>query len=482
MSTDRIGVGLGDSLAASKRWLAAAVLLTGNFVTILDLFIVNVALETLRQDLGATLAQLQLVMVGYSAAYAILLINGARLGDLYGRRRMFLVGMALFTVASLLCGLAYTPLQLIGARILQGAGAAVLMPQVFASLRVLFAGEERRRAFGIMAAVQGVASIVSQLTGGLLIAQDIGIAGWRLIFLINVPIGAAALIAGRALIVDTRAPLIPRFDFQGAALGALGLALLLVPFMQGREYGWPWWSFAAMLAALPVLYLFTRHEAQLSRRGGTPIIELALFRNGAFAAGVTAVFFFYSTISSFFFSLTMLLQSGLHLSPLLAGAVFTPAAVAFFAGALLAPRIAGVFGHRAVLIGVLVFAVGLVLSIAAGFGAEGMPLLITSLIFNGFGQGMVIPLALNFILSSVDEAQAGMASGMVGTMQTVGTTVGVAIVGVLLFSMLGSDVGANVAAASYPHAFASATIYNLVAVLMSAGLFLRAGRRQAERS
>jgi MFS family permease len=454
--------------------------LTGNFVTILDLFIVNVALESIRKDLGATPAEIQLVIVGYSVAYGVLLMNGARLGDLYGRRRVFLAGMGLFTVASALCGLATTPTMLVAARVLQGIGAAVLMPQVYASLRVMFEGDERRRAFGIMGAVQGVAASISQLTGGALIASDLGGYGWRLVFLINLPIGIAAIIAGRVLMTETRAPIPARLDVRGAITGAFGIVLLLLPLMEGREHGWPWWSLAMPLLAIPVFVDFVRYEKLLLARGGVPIIDMSLFRNSSFALGVVAISLFYSAISSFFLSLTILLQAGLALSPVAAGAVFTPSALAFLAGSLFGPRLAKSHGHKALLIGVAVFASGLVLSVVAALLTPGnLTLLIVSLILNGAGQGIVIPLALNTILSGVSEAQAGMGSGTVSTMQTIGTSVGVAIVGILFFSLANPEVtvAPELHSTLYGHAFAIATIYNVVAALVSFILFTRLGRK-----
>jgi MFS family permease len=464
---------------ANKPWLATAVLLTGNFVTILDLFIVNVALESIRKDLGATPAEIQLVIAGYSVAYGVLLMNGARLGDLYGRRRVFLAGMGLFTVASALCGLATTPTMLVAARVLQGIGAAVLMPQVYASLRLMFKGDERRRAFGIMGAVQGVAASISQLTGGALIASDLGGYGWRLVFLINLPIGIAAIMAGRVLMTETRAPIPARLDVRGAMTGAFGIVLLLLPLMEGREHGWPWWSLAMPLLSIPVFVDFVRYEKRLLARGGVPIIEISLFRNSSFVLGVVAISLFYSAISSFFLSLTILLQAGLALSPIAAGAVFTPSAVAFFAGSLTGPRLARSLGHKALLIGTAVFAMGLGLSVAAGLWApDNLSLLTVSLIMNGAGQGIVIPLALNTILSGVSEGQAGMGSGTVNTMQTIGTSTGVAIVGILFFSLANPEVTVvpEIRIRLYGHAFAVATTYNVFAALVSFTLFARLER------
>jgi MFS family permease len=455
-----------DQTAPMRHWLSLAVLLTGNFVTILDLFIVNVALGSMQKDLHASPAEVQLFMVGYSAPYGVMLLNGARLGDLYGRRRLFLIGMGLFTVASTLCGLSATASCLIGARALQGLGAALLMPQVFTSLRILFEGEQRRRAFGVMGAVQGVAASISQVMGGFLIEHGVAGLGWRLVFLVNLPVGLAALAAGRLWIAETRAPVAARLDLVGAMTGALGLALLLVPFMEGQDHGWPWWSILLPGFSLFVFAGFAVYEKRLAARGGVPIIEVGLFGNGRFVAGVAAIFLFYSAISSFFLSLTMLLQPGLGLSPLAAGLVFTPSALAFFAGSLAGPRLAAALGPKALLAGVGVFASSFVVAIGAGAVVpHNLPLLVISGILNGLGQGLVIPLALNAILSGIRHDQAGMGSGVVSTMQIVGTAFGVAVVGVLFFSHLHQEESTR--AALYGHALALATAYNLIAAATS---------------
>ncbi|WP_408581269.1 MFS transporter [Burkholderia cepacia] len=467
----------------ARARLSLVVLVVGVFMTTLDLFIVNIALESIRRGLHADAAALQLVMVGYSAAYGVLMLNAARLGDLYGRRKVFLTGLAVFTAASVLCGLAPTPLALIGARVLQGAGAALLTPQVFASLRVLFDGDARRRAFGILGISQGLASPVAQIAGGFLLAHAPGGPGWRLLFFVNLPIGLATLVAGRALIVETRAPVASRLDLHGALVVATGIALLLVPFMEGQEYGWPWWSVALPALSLPVFVHFVQYERTLAIQGGVPVIDISLFNNRRFVAGTVAVFFFYSAISSFFLSLTLLLQAGLALSPVSAGLVFTPTALAFLAGSIAGPRLARAFGHKALLGGVISFGTGLALSIMVGIAApREIGLLIISLIFNGLGQGLVIPLALHTILGSVREDQAGMSSGTIGTMQTVGTSAGVAIVGVLFFSVVRAapDAAPATLPTVYGSAFAHATIYNAIAACLSlVGFIVVAPERDA---
>jgi MFS family permease len=496
----RIGAAPADAPTAPalrQRWLAFAVLLTGNFVTILDLFIVNVAIPNIHDNLPASNADIQLVLVVYAAAYGICLMNGARLGDLYGRRRLFLGGMALFTVASVLCGVAPSPVWLIVARVLQGMGAAILMPQVLASTRLMFEDGMRRRAFGLMGAAQGIAASISQLIGGWLIEHAPHGLGWRMIFLINVPIGLAALVAGRSLLIETRTDTGTRLDVTGAIMGAIGISLLLVPIMLGREHGWPWWSWTLPAGAIPVLAGFIRYEARLAARGGAPMLNPALFYNRPFAAGVSGIFLFYSAASSFFLALTLLLQSGLGLSPLDAGFIFTPSALAFFGASLAGPRLSARLGHYALLLGIAVFGAGLALSaVVAMHAPHATAWLVLSLVLNGAGQGIVIPLALNALLSNVSNEQAGMAAGAVSTLQTVGTSVGVTVVGVVLFTVLahagttpssGTAFGTALThgpgiepAFAYGRALAWATLYNIAASVASLLLFAYAlGRRGA---
>ncbi|ELI8126410.1 MFS transporter [Yersinia enterocolitica] len=456
-------------LTARSRWLALATLLTGNFVVILDLFIVHVAVPDMRSELPASEAQVQLVLASYAASYGICLMNGARLGDMYGRRRTFLFGMALFTGASLGCGLSPTAGVLIAARIAQGMGAALLMPQVLASVRLLFADTDRTRAFAIMGAVQGMAASVSQLLGGWLIEHGPGDLGWRTVFLINLPIGALALIVGRRMLPESTL-MRARIDVAGSLAGAAATALMLVPVMFGRDQGWPWWSWCMPLLSVAVWAAFLWHEHRLAKSGGLPMFDVALLHNRPFLAGAFGMFFFYSAISSFFLSLTMLLQGGLHLSPLMAGLIFTPSAVAFFAGSLAGPRLQNYMGERTLFAGLCIFGLGLALAIWVGWTSpDSLAWLVVSLVLNGFGQGMAIPAALGILLGRVTDTQAGVASGLVSTLQALGNSAGITIVGAILFTGLAHLPGAE--SSSHGIALAQATSYNILATLFSLVLF-----------
>ncbi|MEW6645008.1 MAG: MFS transporter [Pseudomonadota bacterium] len=463
------------SAPARDRWYSLAVLVSGIFMTTLDLFIVNIALARIRQNLHASPADLQLVMVAYSAAYGVFLMNCARLGDLYGRKRLFLIGTGVFTLASAMCGLAPSAAFLIAARALQGIGAALLMPQVLATIRVLFEGETRPKAFSIMGVVQGLASPIAQIGGGLLVTYNLFGLGWRLVFLINVPIGLVMILLGAMWIIETHAPVPARLDLKGATILAAGLLILFVPFLEGQDHGWPWWSIILPLGSVAIFYLFARFEAALVRRGEVPIFDITMLSNHRLLAGVIGVFLFFASISSFFLSLTLLLQTGLGYTPLVAGLIFTPTALAFITAARLSPGIVRKVGSRSLLLGIGIFFTGLALSVLVAFLAPtSVPLLVASLACNGFGQGLTIPLALNASLSAVSEAQAGMASGMVGTMQTLGAAFGVAIVGVLFFAELSGPLSPTLGTQSslYGHALGIATCFNLCATALSALCFL----------
>ncbi|MBB3288673.1 MULTISPECIES: MFS transporter [Rhizobium] len=461
------------------RWAGAnsslAVLLTGNFVTILDLFIVNVALPNIQRDLHASNAELQMIMVAYSVSYGAMLLNGARLGDLYGRRRLFLYGMAIFAGASLLCGLASSPWNLIAARALQGIGAALLMPQVYASLRLLFDGEKRRWAFGVMGSVQGAAGVASQVLGGGLMALDIGGLGWRLIFFVNLPVAAYAIIAGKWFIVETREAVSARLDVFGAFLGASALTAILLPAMIGREQHWPWWTIIGLLSSVPLFATFIVYENRLTQRGGVPIIDPLLFKNDGFAFGMLASFLFFSAISSFSLSLTIFLQVGLGRTPLQAAMLFLPSTIAFFAGSLMSAFLAKRMGHQTPIFGMAIFSLGLLIAVADGFLGREASTLTISVILQGLGQGIVIPLLLNMVLSTIADSEVGMASGIFSTIQTTGSAFGLTIVGIILFGIIDeSGVEANSAvpaAGGYGAAFAVATLYNLAAVTLSLVLF-----------
>ena len=460
-------------------WLGLSVLLLAGFVTIFDLFVVNVALPSMQADLDASFAQIGFIVAGYELAFGVLLITGGRLGDLFGRRRLFVIGMAGFTLASALCGLAPSAEFLIGARVLQGLAAALLFPQVYASIRVNFDGDDSRRAFGLLGMTLGLAAIAGQVLGGWLVHADLFGLGWRSIFLINVPIGLFAIAAART-IPESRAPQRPALDWMGVALVSAGLTLLLVPLIEGPGQGWPAWSLLSLGVAV-LLALFHRQQEQRRMAGGLPLVDMRLLAQRRFALGAVLVLLVYSTSSSFFLCFALLVQTGLGLDPFMAGSIFAPCSVGFVLASLAAPRLVARWGAQAIVAGAMAYAVSIGLLIAQVWmaDAELVPArLIPVLVVVGAGQGFIMTPLLNLVLGFVDEAQAGMASGVISTVQQVGAALGVAVVGILFAAALTADEGMAAQAGEYASAFVTGMLYNLGAALLVCVLLPMLARTQ----
>jgi EmrB/QacA subfamily drug resistance transporter len=425
--------------AAERRWLALAVVLGGTFMAVFDNFVVNVAIPTIQRDLHASFAQVQFVIAGYALAYAVTLVTGGRLGDIYGRKRLFLLGLTGFTAASALCGLAPGPGVLIGARLLQGLAAAALTPQVLAIIQVTFPPQERARAFGLFGAVVGLAAAAGQGLGGLLVQADLLGLSWRAAFLVNVPVGVGILLAARGLLAESRSATATGLDPGGVAILSTGLFLLAFPLVAGREAGWPWWAWACLLAAPPALGGFVAFERARTARGDTPLVVLRLFRARAFVAGLLVSLLFNAASAGFFLGLALYLQLGLRFSPLEAGLVQLPAAAGFTLAATLVARLDPRLGSRLVLAGlalnVATFAAG-VLVIRAS--PEALPRLgFAALIFGqAFGAGTASPRLTGVVLAEIGRDDAGGAAGVLATAQQIGGALGVALIGVVLFGVL----------------------------------------------
>ncbi|MBN3133544.1 MFS transporter [Pectobacterium brasiliense] len=464
----------------SPPWLGLSVLLMAGFVTIFDLFVVNVAIPSMQADLGASFAQIGFIVAGYELAFGVLLITGGRLGDVFGRRRLFVVGMAGFTLASALCGLAPSAGFLIGARILQGLAAALLFPQVYASIRVNFDGNDSRRAFGLLGMTLGLAAIAGQILGGWLVHANLFGLGWRSIFLINVPIGLLAIAAAR-FIPESRTPQRPSLEWTGVALVSVGLTLLLVPLIEGPGQGWPAWSLWMLATATLLLAMFYRQQERRQRSGHLPLVDMRLLAQRRFLLGVLLVLLVYSTSSSFFLCFALLVQTGLGLDPFLAGSIFAPCSVGFVLASLAAPRLVARWGTVAIVAGALVYAVsiGLLIMQVQLAGADLVAVrLIPLLVVVGAGQGFIMTPLLNLVLGFVDEVQAGMASGVISTVQQVGAALGVAVVGILFGTALATGDDAVAQAGQYVSAFVAGMIYNLIAALLVCILLLMLVRTQ----
>jgi EmrB/QacA subfamily drug resistance transporter len=462
---------------ASSR-LGLAVLLLGGFLTVFDLFVVNVAIPNMQVDLGASFAEVGFVIAGYALSFGMFLIAGGRLGDAYGRRRLFAFGVLGFAGASLLCGLAPNTMSLIVVRFLQGAAGAILFPQIYALLRVMFDEAGRRRAFGLLGMTLGLAAIAGQVLGGLLVEGDILGLGWRIAFLVNVPIGLVMAVLSLT-IPESRVADAKRVDWSGIGLAMFGLLLLLVPLLEGQNAGWPAWTWGCFAASIPVFGAFLGWERRLARRDGSPAVDLALFANGHFVVGSIVVLLIYSTSTSLFLCFALLTQSGLRLTPFQAGSLFAPASVGFVAASLVAPKLVACWGNGMVAGGALIYAAGigwLVISVAGLGGAQDVLTLVPPLVLLGFGQGLSMTPLLNLVIGLIDERHAGMAAALISTMQQVGGAFGVAVVGIFFSSILGAGAsGSGPAADRYAGAFAGAMLYNFAAVLLAALLVARIG-------
>jgi EmrB/QacA subfamily drug resistance transporter len=457
--------------------LLLPVLFIGAFMYILDVFIVYVAAPSLHSELGASESDVQWVVGGYVLAFAVGLITGGRLGDIAGRRRMFRAGLVGFTLASTLCAAAPSAEALIAARVLQGLGAALLWPQVLSIIQVEFAPEHRARPLAIMGAIAGLGAMSGQLIGGALIGIDAFGLGWRWVFLVNLPLGLAALaLSGRA-IPESRSRQAPRLDLPGVAVGSLLLAMIAVPIVDGRELSWPPWVFASLAGAIPVGWLFVRLERAVAASGRAPLLELQLFRVRDFSRGAVAMALLYAVIS-FFFLVTLYLQEGAGLSAIESGLVFTPLAAAFASASILGPRLIARVGDALAAAGALLAATGITATAAvmAAIGDDfSAAALIPPMVLVGVGMGLFIPPMLRIVLQSVPPEDAGAASGVLTTAQQLGNAFAIAGVGTVFFSVLGDGGSLS----TYAEAFGAAASIQVAAAATGAILVMRMIARPA---
>lgn len=417
-----------------------AVLLSAWFLAQFDFFVVNVAAPSFEKGLGASPAALELIVGGYAFTYAAGMITGGRLGDRYGHRRIFVVGMLAFTVTSLLCGLAGDAGQLVAARLLQGLAGAVMVPQVLAMITAVFPPEDRPRALGWYGVAGGLGSIAGQILGGLLLEIDLLGLGWRVIFLLNVPVGlVASWLAWRVL--PERRERVPGQDPLGAAGIALTLALLLVPITLGREQGWPVWTWACMAASVPVGAAVVFWLRRLHTRGGEPVVDVTLFRSRSYVAGIVAVVAFMAYFASFMFTLTLLLQGGLGLGVLHAALVFAPMGTVFSVTALLGSRLVARYGPVVTVVGGCTTMTGLLMLIvslrAEGTGI-GQAWIVVALMLVGSGNGLVLPRLIGIALVDVRPDQAGVGAAVLSTAQQFAGSAGVAVIGTVYFAASGA--------------------------------------------
>jgi len=438
----------GDSApqpATASKGLALAVILAGTFMVVLDFFIVNVAIPSIQESLHASVAAIQLIVGGYGLANAAGLILGGRLGDLFGRRRAFAWGLALFTLTSAACGFAPNIEVLVAARILQGLAGALLQPQVLAMISTLYSGPDRARAFAWYGMVLGGAAVGGQLIGGALISADPGLA-WRSCFLINLPVGALALFLVPRVLPAMFAQLPTergqKLDLGGAALAMLALTALLLPLTEGRQQGWPRWSFVLLAAAAPLAWAFARLQRRLAAKGGAPLIDPALFHERGFVRGLVIAVTFYLTNASLYFVLAVYLQQGLGLGALHSGAVFAVLALGFFVTTLNAPRLEKWLGARSLAAGAWLLTAAHALQWGlVTYAGDAVVDQIAVLFLQGAGIGMIMTPLTSSALAGLAPRLVGVASGVLATAQQAGNALGVALIGLAFYSALDVHAG-----------------------------------------
>jgi EmrB/QacA subfamily drug resistance transporter len=419
--------------AGRGAWLVLAAVLPGMFMNVFDFFAVNVATPVLHRDLGSGPPALELIVGGYGLTFSLGLVTGGRLGDRYGRRRVFFAGMAAFTAASALCGLAPTSDVLVGARLLQGAAAAMMVPQVLSIIRVSFPARERRIALGVYGMTIAVGQVSGQALGGILLSADIGGLGWRPIFLVNVPVAALTFLFGFRRVPESVSPACPSLDLAGVGLLTLTAGLLTVPIVEGGALGWPPWCWLSLAAgpAAGAAFVWWEHRAAASRQ---PLVDLGLFRSKDFRRGLLVNVTLYATISSFFFVLGLYLQTGRGDSPLAAGLTFVPLAAGNFMASLASGALVGRYGRGTLTAGAALQAAGLLVLLAASAPSRPEALVLGGVTLFGLGQGLLIPPIIGVVLSRVPVADSGAATGVLVTTQQLSGTVGIALVSLGFFA------------------------------------------------
>ena len=434
---------------------ALIVLLIGMFMALLDTTIVNVALQTIREHVNADGKVagedvLSWIISGYALAFGVALIPAGRFGDRFGHKWVFFTGLALFTAASLACGLAQSDVQLIVFRVVQGLAGGIFVPAVTAYIQILFPGRVRGQAFAIMGAVIGVSSALGPIVGGLIIQAFGTTNGWRLVFEVNVPIGVVALILAVALIPGTKkiAEITPSykttepgggFDILGLVLLAGGLVAILVPLIEGQDKGWPVWTYVALGAGVVLIVLFAVWEVFYTKRGRSPMVPPHLFSHPAFSGGTILALVYFAAFTSIFFTISLLWQAGLGHTALESGLVSIPFAIGSIIGSSQSNRLAQRLGRNVLVIGTALVLAAFIALWLIFLNVKGQDLtswmLLAPLFFGGLGNGLFIAPNAQFIVATVDSSEAGAASGVISTMQRVGSAIGIAVIGSVLFGI-----------------------------------------------
>ncbi|WP_205323779.1 MFS transporter [Glycomyces sp. YM15] len=427
-----------------RRWLGLIAILAATLLNLLDASIVNVAAPAIRTELGGTASTIQWLAAGYTLALAVGLLTGGRLGDMFGRKKVLMVGLVGFLIASLACGAAGTIELLLVARVVQGAFAAVMVPQCFGLIRDMF-GRDMGKAYALFGPMIGLASIAGPIVAGLLVDADLFGTSWRSIFLLNLPLGVAALVLG-AKTLPAGAPVTKglKLDLGGAVVAAVGMSLLLVPLVEGHELGWPAWSIAMLVAAVPVLALFARNQVKRARSNRSALIEMSVFKKRSYTSGIAFVVVFFGSITGFSLAVGLFLQLGLGFGPLQASLAMAAWAVGAFIGSGASAGLAPKLGRKVLHLGLVVMIAGLVV-LWFQFGAAAAPgtwALAPALLVYGIGMGMIFVPLFGIITGDLEDHEVGSASGLLESFQQGAAALGVAGLGTVFFSQFAIGGGA----------------------------------------
>ncbi|SCL31403.1 drug resistance transporter, EmrB/QacA subfamily [Micromonospora pallida] len=418
---------------------ALTVVLVAAFMTGFDTTGVNIAVPSIQDGLGASYASMQWVLAGYTLPFALLLVTGGRIGDAFGRKRAFLVGLAGFTIASVLAGIAGDVGWLVAARVAQGITAAIMGPQILAVFQVLVPPARRAPLLAVYGLVIGLATVSGPMLGGVLMSADLFGWGWRTIFLINLPIGVAAFFGAVAWLPESRDERGGGFDLGGVFLAAAALLLLLHPLMYGRELGWPWWSWVCLVASVPAFVLLVRFERRKERAGESPLVALHLFGQRTFTAGVLANLIVSALMWGFFLTFVVFLQSGLGFTADRTGWTVASWAIGTALASMVAIPLARSAGRTALVVGAVLMTLGMAglnaVVVASGAELTSLPIVV-SLSVVGVGMGLVSAPMLNVTLAGIPHVDAGSASGIFSTFKQTGGVLGVAVTGAVFFGLL----------------------------------------------
>jgi len=467
----------GEAVAAppgpgSRPWLALIVLLIGQFMGLLDSFIVNVAMPSIGTDLHASGSSLQLVVGGYTLAYAMLLITGARLGDLYGRRRMYLTGAIVFTLASLVCGFAPDIAVLVVFRLVQGAGAAVMVPQIISVIQMLFSGQARTKALSVYGAVLSSGAVFGLVVGGAVVSANLFGATWRPVFLINVPLGLCLTLLVPRFVPADEPRSTRRLDVRGLIVATVAVFLLVLPLILGHEAGWPLWTYLSIAAGLVLAAVFVRVEQRVAAGGGDPLLALDVLRSPGIAAGIGVLACMALTYGGLLFVLTLHLQTGLGYSALRTGLMYVPFSGFTGLAAYYWRKIPERAHYLVSPVALATCAVGyLCLAVAVHDGGDGGALVWVGLVVSGLGQGLTLSPVMAQSLTKVPLTRAADASGLMTTTLQLGSVTGVAIFGTVFLSLdHNAGTGPVASAASVSASALASTLAYGLAIVAAVGI------------